>query len=194
MVYDDGIYPGYRSMDPAAVRRLNRVLYPKAVAGAAWSFFYSLLKQNLRDVATSLRLGWWSQPPPEAPSPQYVGTIPQHVAFQTGAGMAKRGGFSSRTATGQVSRRTSGGKSSIDPRILTALDAAAFTFAKHWRPAAPPPTRGSFLVDGIVELKGKAGYLGLYVVAWYDPKVERFVSISVRMKHFLPYEQSPARG
>ncbi|RDA86849.1 hypothetical protein CP532_1409 [Ophiocordyceps camponoti-leonardi (nom. inval.)] len=83
-------------------------------------------------------------------------------------------------------------ESIIDAEVRTALQDALKTLSSKWRPSGKPPSPGCFFVDGVVEFHGHGASVGLYVWAWYDPKLRGWTSITLGLKHWKPHVQSPA--
>ncbi|KAF4505478.1 hypothetical protein G6O67_007423 [Ophiocordyceps sinensis] len=191
IVYDDGIYWGDRPVDSATAGSLSIALYPKAVATAAWTFCDSLFTQTVNDVANALRL---NPPlsPPEAAKPQHV-VLPKDDKSVSEA--SARSTTSPIRPTGDHNlSKTSDTESSGDPRIQVAMQAASGAFVENWKPVPSYPTRGCLRVDGIVEIHGDTALLCVYVMASYDPKLKKYVSIRTSLKHMVSLKQKPASG
>lgn len=84
------------------------------------------------------------------------------------------------------------------PRPGEGLSSAATAFkrtlAKTWRPAGIPLPRGTFLVSGLVEVRGPRGMCVLDVRAAYHPKHSRFEAMAINLRRAQPMNQAPKGG
>lgn len=68
------------------------------------------------------------------------------------------------------------------------------SLAKNWNPKKMEPPRGSFVVQGLVEIKGTKGKMMFDVQSCYDPKESKYVSVSAGMRSTKPWNQRPKGG
>ena len=63
--------------------------------------------------------------------------------------------------------------------------------AKNWQRPSAHGERGTFVVRGDVELMGPKASCVLEVVADYNPREARYMSVGIGFKYFLPRRQRP---
>jgi hypothetical protein len=78
--------------------------------------------------------------------------------------------------------------------IPIALSAFATTLRKQWNPKKQEPPRGTFVVQGLVEVKGQKGGMLFDVKSCYDPKQSKFVVVSAHLRSFKRWNQGPKGG
>lgn len=78
--------------------------------------------------------------------------------------------------------------------LNSAVSAFMRTLAKTWRPAGIPPPRGTFLVSGLVEVRGQHALCVLDVRAAYHPKFSRWEAIAIDIRRVQPRQQAPRGG
>ncbi|RCI12279.1 hypothetical protein L249_0498 [Ophiocordyceps polyrhachis-furcata BCC 54312] len=184
---NDGIYWSRQPIEASLARTLDETVYPKAVALTFWTFWSSLLRQNAQSIYNSFAA---NEPPSSFP-------INSNPSNNPGNKSNPPPSDSSNLDPSQIKRvlmtnPLEVNESIIDAEIRTALQAALKTLGSKWRPAGKPPNPGCFFVDGVVEYYGPRASIGLYVWAWYDPKLKVWTSINLRLKHAKPHVQSPA--
>ncbi|KAK3636445.1 hypothetical protein LTR56_014232 [Elasticomyces elasticus] len=83
----------------------------------------------------------------------------------------------------------------IPEAIPIALHVATATLSKSWLPQKPlEPPRGSFVVQGLVEVKGERGRVMFDVQSAYDPKENKFVAVQASVRGVKRWRQSPRGG
>ena len=65
---------------------------------------------------------------------------------------------------------------------------------KNWNPKKLEPPRGSFVVQGLVEIKGSKGKIMFDVQSCYDPKESKFVAVNAGMRSTKRWNQAPKGG
>jgi hypothetical protein len=65
---------------------------------------------------------------------------------------------------------------------------------KNWNPKKLEPPRGSFVVQGLVEIRGSKGRIMFDVQSCYDPKEAKFVTVNAGMRSLKRWNQSPRGG
>lgn len=128
------------------------------------------------------------QPPEAGP-----GVDPAPDTKASDSAPAKSTSISSATDAGRVSPPLPSlpqpGESS-----RSAVMAFMRTLAQTWRPAGIPPPRGSFLVSGLVAVRGPLGVCVLDVQAAYHPKFSRWEAIAIGLRRVQPLRQAPKGG
>lgn len=199
-------------IEPAAANQLDAIMYPKAVAMAAWTFWNVLIQQSKEDISRALGLSgsreqetsWQSvmidrgkeKSSLGSPSGKPVqGTIfappnPQAKASQPGSiqGAPDFAGLFRKPGDPEAPMGTASGS------VLLAFQAASLALAKNWRPAEQLVNRGCIRVDGLVELQGRSGIMVVYVLGWYDPQARKYVNVQTKLKHLVQSKQRPLGG
>ncbi|KAG5927641.1 hypothetical protein E4U42_002008 [Claviceps africana] len=193
----EGIFWVTRPIDSLSVSRLGVVIYPKAVALAAWTFVNSLFGQTFRDAAKALG---FNIAPPENKSLETViinhlreeagMNIPEKPAVQAQGSGEKPANPPASTNSDDELRRASGG----DTQLGRALHDATTTLGENWQAFRLPPERGSVRIDGLVEFQGKNAHITMDVTSWFDPKQKAFLDIQSNLKHLVLNKQRPAPG
>ncbi|KAK7223593.1 hypothetical protein V2G26_011596 [Clonostachys chloroleuca] len=209
----DGLFWGDRPIDTSAALQLDAIMYPKAVAMSAWSFWNVLFQRTKVDISKAL--GLETEPP--APTWQSVMLERSREAERSKGNPSIPGPDSRPTHVTPPSQPPPNGKTAQDnssqfpvdfaglfrkpegevrlsPSLQHALHAASLTLAKHRKPIQPQPTRGCVRVDGLVELLGPSAVMTVAVVGWFDPQQKRFVSTSTEVKHVIRLKQRPLGG
>jgi len=65
---------------------------------------------------------------------------------------------------------------------------------RNWNPKKLEPPRGSFVVQGLVEIKGSKGKIMFDVQSCYDPKEAKFVAVNAGMRSTKRWNQAPKGG
>lgn len=78
--------------------------------------------------------------------------------------------------------------------IQIAKTVFVHSLMKNWNPKKMEPPRGSFVVQGLVEIKGSKGKIMFDVQSCYDPKESKFVSVNAGMRSTKLWNQSPKGG
>lgn len=68
------------------------------------------------------------------------------------------------------------------------------TLSKQWNPKKMEPPRGTFVVQGLVEVRGGRGRMLFDVQACYDPKVGKYVAVNAGVRNFKRWNQAPRGG
>lgn len=68
------------------------------------------------------------------------------------------------------------------------------TLNKTWNPKKMEPPRGSFVVQGLVEVKGARGRFIFDVQSCYDPVERKFVSVNAGVRGYKRWNQAPRGG
>lgn len=86
------------------------------------------------------------------------------------------------------------GTPSSSPTLPLALHVFNSTLAKSWHPKHAEPPRGSFVVQGLVEVRGKRGRMLFDVQSCYDPRQGKFVVVNAGVRGFKRWRQGPRGG
>ena len=78
--------------------------------------------------------------------------------------------------------------------VQIAKSVFVHSLMKNWKPKKMEPPRGSFVVQGLVEIKGSKGKIMFDVQSCYDPKESKFVSVNAGMRSTKLWNQSPKGG
>lgn len=65
------------------------------------------------------------------------------------------------------------------------------TLVRTWKPASFPPSRGTVLTSGLVEVYGPRAVAVLYIQAAYNPKESYFERVNIRVDNARPRVQRP---
>jgi hypothetical protein len=76
-----------------------------------------------------------------------------------------------------------------------AMNVFSRTLSKRWHPPKETePPRGTFVVQGLVEIKGQRGRMLFDVTSCYDPKLNKYVVVNASVRGFKRWNQSPRGG
>ncbi|GAB7341549.1 hypothetical protein MBLNU457_7762t1 [Dothideomycetes sp. NU457] len=72
----------------------------------------------------------------------------------------------------------------------------AHTLSKGWRESSgtKEPPRGTFVVSGLLQVKGSRGQITLDVQGFYDPRISRYVVINISPRLYKKWNQAPRGG
>jgi hypothetical protein len=205
---------GTQPVDPVSHFRLTNALFPTVVANSLYAD--SKLKLTKQWVSWKNYLGWEatdkqsqlsriltppvlpSPPPANAPSPTSP-TVSGSVTAPTPSNGTQQASSPPSTSPPQKS------DTAATPYVLPlpgpkdiALDLSTFhkTFTKEIRVelAKIEPPRGSFLISGLIEVRGTRAKMTLDVVAAYDPKAGKYVMIRLHPRSVTDFRQVPKGG
>ncbi|SMR52305.1 unnamed protein product [Zymoseptoria tritici ST99CH_3D1] len=218
---DDGIYWSAERISPEDQHRLKRALVPTAAASSLYasvSVFTGIQYRRLKQW-----LGWEGVNP-MSPEERYKHAIEMFQRQQNGrdgnGGSAQKmpqpgpDAAASTSATSPDANTTPEPSPSIsktlpwlplpsvhfssDPSsssdIPIALSAFATTLKKQWNPKKQEPPRGTFVVQGLVEVRGAKGGMLFDVKSCYDPKAGKFVVVNANLRSFKRWNQAPRGG
>ncbi|KAK4565357.1 hypothetical protein LTR86_003974 [Recurvomyces mirabilis] len=66
--------------------------------------------------------------------------------------------------------------------------------SKNWNPKKAEPPRGTFVVQGLVEIRGQRGRMLFDVQSAYDPKAGKYVAVNAGARNFKKWNQAPKGG
>ncbi|KAF2723235.1 hypothetical protein K431DRAFT_283042 [Polychaeton citri CBS 116435] len=78
--------------------------------------------------------------------------------------------------------------------IPIAMHVFNAALSKHWKQAKAEPPRGTFVVQGLVEVRGNRGRMLFDVQSCYDPKAGKYVVVNAGVRNYKSWNQSPKGG
>jgi hypothetical protein len=78
--------------------------------------------------------------------------------------------------------------------IPIAMHVFQSTLSKSWNPKKMEPPRGTFVVQGLVEVRGARGRMLFDVQSAYDPKTGKYVQVNAAVRNFKRWSQPPKGG
>lgn len=210
------MYWSTQPVDSLTVKRLQKILWPDAIAVSSWAFTSALLKQHYMDISRAL--GFESSKPVQTFPSVSGGNMQQKTQGPLpSANRQTPDGTPAENASHNVSKTTdssqadepeSGGKTNFvrDTAIshiegmkqITDGPAREFRrkLAQSWKPTRPSPPRGCILVSGFVECELPKGFVLIDVWGFWNPKTETFETKSTFMnvRRVQMKQQSPRRS
>ncbi|KJZ76991.1 hypothetical protein HIM_03312 [Hirsutella minnesotensis 3608] len=189
---DEGIYWGDRLIDERSAVLMRVALWPKAVALGAWTFINSLTKQLAQDFVGKLR----PKSSAPAPAPDTVppsGLLAELQRQQTtgtstdDTGKLLEGSNAPNAAEAKAPVR---GFFKQHPRLNAAANEGVQVFAKQWIPGKSFNFRGIVRVKGVVEIQGKSALVVLNVTSIFDPQLNRYTDIRLRVQRIVHYKRA----
>ncbi|KAH0272482.1 hypothetical protein KCU91_g6663, partial [Aureobasidium melanogenum] len=200
-VGSDYIAYALQRIDAQQQHRITRTLWPTAAANGLYNstkvllgFQYHRLKQLL---------GWEVDSTPGSQDAKYQQLLQllqaqqaqqaEQAKTQTGAGTPEAD--KSQTSASSLlpwAAKVPQPPSSIEMPIAQHIFHA--TLAQGKMPKKMEPPRGSFVVQGLIQLKGSRSILTLDVQAFYDPKASHFLVVNATPRTIKQRKQSPKGG
>jgi hypothetical protein len=78
--------------------------------------------------------------------------------------------------------------------IPIAMHVFQSTLSKSWNPKKMEPPRGTFVVQGLVEVRGARGRILFDVSSAYDPRQGKYVHVNAAVRGFKRWSQPPRGG
>ena len=78
--------------------------------------------------------------------------------------------------------------------VPIAMSVFQSTLMKQWNPKKMEPPRGTFVVQGLVEVRGSRGRMMFDVQSCYDPKAAKFTTVNANVRSFKLTKQGPKGG
>ncbi|KAI9651829.1 MAG: hypothetical protein M1829_002134 [Trizodia sp. TS-e1964] len=164
--------------------KLQRVLWPEALASSLWTFYAVLLDRNIyrfKNLLSPNMANHNSLPSATAPSSQaHTSAAQSPTALQEEFSIIVPYPFKAGMG--------------IMWDIIIAIQAFKLKLAKAWRPALKPYSRECVLVTGLVEVCGPNARAVAEVTAGYNPKTAHFERISIDIKRIQDARQRPQGG
>ncbi|KAH0385723.1 hypothetical protein E4T51_04949 [Aureobasidium sp. EXF-12344] len=200
-VGSDYVAYALQRIDAQQQHRITRTLWPTAAANGLYNstkvllgFQYHRLKQLL---------GWEVDSTPGSQDAKYQQLLQllqaqqaqqaEQAKTQTGAGTPEAD--KSQTSASSLlpwAAKVPQPPSSIEMPIAQHIFHA--TLAQGKMPKKMEPPRGSFVVQGLIQLKGSRSILTLDVQAFYDPKASHFLVVNATPRTIKQRKQSPKGG
>lgn len=199
--------------------RLMRALWPQAAFNSVWATTKVLAGIQYR--RTKQALGWEGKDPfsPEERYRHAVEMMEKQQAAREGKQLGKAQtepegnssavvNASTATGTNSTQATTGDGKKlpwtfnvplppaattgSTDAPIALAVFQSALS--QQWNPKKMEPPKGTFVVQGLVEIRGSRGRMLFDVQSCYDPKAAKYVTVRLHMRNFKRWNQAPRGG
>lgn len=198
---DDFVAYSLQRIDAQQQHRITRTLWPTAALNGLYNggkvllgFQYHRLKQLL---------GWEVDSTPGSQDAKYTQLLQLLQAQQ--AQQAEQAKTQSGAGTPEADKSQASASSlfpwavkvpqppsSIEMPIAQHIFHA--TLAQGKMPKKMEPPRGSFVVQGLIQLKGSRSILTLDVQAFYDPKASHFLVVNATPRTIKQRKQSPKGG
>ncbi|KZL79049.1 hypothetical protein CI238_06847, partial [Colletotrichum incanum] len=216
LMQGDGLYWSTQQVDSFAVKRLEKILWPQAMAVSTWAFTSTLVKQHFMGISRAL--GFESSKPAQPFPPVRGGNMQQKTEGPLpSANRQTPDGTPAENASHNVSKTAdprqtddpeSGGKTNFvrDTAIshiegmkqITEGPVREFRkkLSQTWSPPRQHPPRGCVLVSGFVECDLPKAMVLIDVWGFWDPRTKTFDSSSTYMnlRRIQLKRQAPARG
>ncbi|KAI5366068.1 hypothetical protein Slin15195_G075970 [Septoria linicola] len=206
-----------QKISPEDQWRLSRVLWPKAAADSLWATGKMLAGINYRRIKQALG---WEGKDPFSPEERMRHAIEMHTKQhqqnqsrkQVGQGQLEPNATPDAVSGGaniQPAKSTSDEAKKLRPWMLDvpmpkpgedsmdvpiAMSVFQTTLMKQWNPKKVEPPRGTFVVQGLVEVRGQRGRMMFDVQSCYDPKAAKFTTVNANVRSFKRWNQAPRGG
>lgn len=188
-----------QKVDEMEQSRLMRALWPQATASSSWATVKALAGIQYRRVKQTLGL--------EAPDPSSPEGRTRHALDMVAKQASEEGTdpdppkASSPPANDKDWHLPSvplpsfsGFKTSLQTDSTVAALVFSGTLSKSWNPKKQEPPKGSFVVQGLVEVRGSRGRFLFDVQSAYDPKKAKYVSVNANVRGYKRWSQAPRGG
>lgn len=78
--------------------------------------------------------------------------------------------------------------------VPIAMHVFQSTLSKSWNPKKMEPPRGTFVVQGMVEVRGARGRMLFDVQSSYNPRAGKYVQVNAAVRNFKRWSQPPKGG
>ncbi|KAM3419721.1 hypothetical protein BST61_g3054 [Cercospora zeina] len=206
-----------QKITPEEQWRLTRTIWPKAAFDSLWATSTMLAGINYRRIKQALG---WEEKDPFSPEERMRHAIEMHnkqhhpelSRKQVGQGQLDPNAnpeSSNGSADVQPAKSASDEAKKLSrwmvdvPLPKTGQDSMDFpiamsvfqsTLRKHWNPKKMEPPRGTFVIQGLVELRGQRGRMMFDVQACYDPKEAKFKNVNANVRNYKRWSQPPRGG
>lgn len=217
---DDFIAWSPQRVSPENHYRLTRALWPKATFDGLWATAKLFTGIQYRKVKQALG---WEEVNPFSPEERLKLALEQMEKHKAGGSSVSEKAQTSPdgspgslvSASSAANEAQSSPKASEDriplpwhiplklPSSTDLVSATDFHLAKHvftaelmkqWNPKKLEPPRGSFVVQGLVEIKGSKGKMMFDVQSCYDPKEAKYVVVNAGVRSVKKWNQRPKGG
>lgn len=208
-------------ISPQEQFRLTRALWPKAAFDSLWAMGKTLGGIHYRRIKQALG---WEGKDPFSPEERYRHAMELMEKQQQGTHNKQIGKAGldpdSNTEVVSASAASSDSRPShplddaaqwlprpfrlpLPDKSVTGQDSTDFpiamsvfrsTLSKQWNPKKMEPPKGTFIVQGMVEIRGARGRMLVDVQSYYDPKVAQFIAVNAGVRNFKRWNQAPRGG
>ncbi|GIZ43723.1 hypothetical protein CKM354_000694000 [Cercospora kikuchii] len=206
-----------QKISPEDQWRLTRTIWPKAAFDSLWATSSMLAGINYRRIKQALG---WEDKDPFSPEERMRHAIEMHnkqhhpelSRKQVGQGQLEpnanpegangSSNIQPAKSTSDEAKKLSWwmvdvpmpkpGEDSMDVPI--AMSVFQSTLRKNWNPKKMEPPRGTFVVQGLVEVRGQRGRMMFDVQSCYDPKEAKFTNVNANVRSFKRWNQAPRGG
>jgi len=217
---DDFIALSTQRLSPEQQFRVTRALWPAAAFNSLYASSKVLLSFQYRRLKQAL--GFESAPSPGSPEAKMEQMLQamqarqqqQQQQAQQRQGKLVPGKAEANPSTGSPAPVSSSSTSTSDtteskspfpwlskpPTLAQSVEMPLAyhvfnaTLAKSWMPKKQEPPRGTFVVQGLVQVRGARASLTFDVRAFYSPRDNKFVAINATPRLLKPYRQTPKGG
>ncbi|KAF2636368.1 hypothetical protein P280DRAFT_378860, partial [Massarina eburnea CBS 473.64] len=212
--------PGYELTDELTFRqttqdvhelhhqRMKNLLVPTAVAHSVyqdsksradglWQGFKNYLgwQETSKPDAAQKLLTQFPMPPPSSPKSPAPSTTASSTASPPPAPSTAEDSAKPSTTPSPLSNPANErfGLALPDPTKVPTLNLSHFrrTLHQHHKQTHMSAPRGAFFVRGLIEIVGERAKMTLDVTAAYDPKLGKYVMLSVRLRQVKDFHQRP---
>lgn len=220
---DDFIAWSPQRVSPETHHRLSRALWPTATFGGIWTtamvytgIQYRRLKQALGweqknpfSLEERFKVALETMEKGKQQTGRGGSPVGENAQTSPNGSPGSLVSASSAAAEAQSSPKDAEGRIplpfelSLPMPSKDAVDLSDFQLVKHvftvalmrnWAPKKMEPPRGSFVVQGLVELKGSKGRIMFDVQSCYDPKECKFVFVNAGVRSIKHWRQAPKGG
>lgn len=196
--------------------RTTRALYPTALASSLYAYCRVMWTFQVQKFRSSFGLNTDAKPGTHEHAANHL--LEQLQAQQASQDSRSRLGKTQTDPQSDVQERTQAGNSSgsgvsdsdkkwslplpsvrpglpggeSEQTIATAM--FVHTLHQNWKSDSKEPPRGTFIVQGLIQMLGAEAQITLDVSAFYDPKISRFVKVNVAPRLVKRWKQSPKGG
>ena len=104
------------------------------------------------------------------------------------------GASTSTSGSSDPSSNTDSDSAPANLDIPIAMHVFQSTLSKSWNPKKMEPPRGTFVVQGLVEVRGARGRMLFDVQSSYDPRTGKYVQVNAAVRNFKRWSQPPKGG
>jgi len=200
--------------------RWMRAVWPTAVFDALWATTKVLAGIKYRRAKQALG---WEEKDPFSPEERYrhalemmqkqqqnreskeVGQAQMETDGNPGSviGGSAAAGSQSRTSSSDANAKmpwlpqiplppTTGTSDTTDIAVATSVFRTKLM--QRWSPKDSEPPKGTFVVEGLMELRGSVGRILYDVQSFYDPKESKFIDIRLKLRSHKRWNQGPRGG
>ncbi|KAL1311614.1 hypothetical protein AAFC00_001725 [Neodothiora populina] len=217
-VGQDFIALSTQKLSPEQQHRVTRALWPSATFNGLYASSKVLFAFQYRRLKQAL--GIESTPEPGSPearmqhmlqmmqAQQEQGKlVPGKAKADTGSGASASAATSpsSSSSSASTTPESAAGKSVFPwlaraptPATSTEMPLAMHIFnstlAKDWMPKKMEPPRGTFIVQGLIQVKGSRAVMTFDVQGFYEPKSSKFVTVNATPRMLKRWNQAPRGG